>query len=56
MTENELIVHAARFFGWARVGPDIRPALHADIAGLAAQGTLTGVPTSIIDTRSSSMG
>ncbi|MFJ8532829.1 DUF3320 domain-containing protein [Streptomyces sp. NPDC093591] len=56
MTEDELIVHAARFFGWGRVGEDIRRALVRDIAGLAAQGILTGVPTSILAVRSSSIG
>ncbi|WP_267242660.1 DUF3320 domain-containing protein [Streptomyces sp. PR69] len=53
MTEEELIRHTARFFGWARVGDEIRHALASDIAGLVAQGILAGEPANILHARSS---
>ncbi|MET8171941.1 DUF3320 domain-containing protein [Streptomyces clavifer] len=36
----ELLREVARFFGWARLGSDIRDALTEDIDGLVAQGAL----------------
>ncbi|WP_326599207.1 hypothetical protein [Streptomyces sp. NBC_01803] len=35
---EELVRLACEFFGWARLGPDIRTALHQDITALFAQG------------------
>ncbi|MFD4575683.1 DUF3320 domain-containing protein [Streptomyces sp. NPDC058417] len=37
---EELLRETARFFGWARLGPDIRDALSTDIHALTAAGSL----------------
>ncbi|MDT0346219.1 DUF3320 domain-containing protein [Streptomyces litchfieldiae] len=44
---EELVRLAADFFGWARLGPDIRAALGQDITALFARGALTGGPDRI---------
>ncbi|MFD8119851.1 DUF3320 domain-containing protein [Streptomyces albidoflavus] len=35
---EELLREVARFFGWTRLGPDIRDALTSDVDGLVAEG------------------
>ncbi|MDT0310183.1 DUF3320 domain-containing protein [Streptomyces sp. DSM 44917] len=47
---DELVRLACEFFGWARLGQDIRAALHQDLAALFAQGALTGDPGRITAT------
>jgi hypothetical protein len=37
---EDLLREAARFFGWARLGSDIRDALSGDIDELIASGSL----------------
>ncbi|WP_371588646.1 DUF3320 domain-containing protein [Streptomyces virginiae] len=37
---EELLREVARFFGWTRLGPDIRDALTSDVGELVAKGTL----------------
>ncbi|MER7877015.1 hypothetical protein ABTY63_26210 [Streptomyces solisilvae] len=38
MSREELLRQACDFFGWRRLGQDIRAALEADVAELCAQG------------------
>ncbi|WP_051951129.1 DUF3320 domain-containing protein [Actinacidiphila yeochonensis] len=40
MSRDELVRQTSDYFGWKRLGPDIRSALDADIAALLAQGAL----------------
>jgi very-short-patch-repair endonuclease len=40
MTAEELLLQVREFFGWKRMGTDIRATLEADIAALYAQGRL----------------
>ncbi|WP_329062124.1 hypothetical protein [Streptomyces sp. NBC_01429] len=47
MSEDELIRQACEFFGWRRLGSDIRDALADDITELHERGTLTGGPDRI---------
>ncbi|WP_328298041.1 DUF3320 domain-containing protein [Streptomyces sp. NBC_00435] len=42
MSQEELLQQAREFFGWKRMGSDIRTALESDVAQLLAQGRLTG--------------
>ncbi|MFZ3496823.1 DUF3320 domain-containing protein [Streptomyces sp. 5.8] len=42
MSQEELLQQAREFFGWRRMGSDIRTALESDIAELLAGGGLTG--------------
>ncbi|GAA2342716.1 hypothetical protein GCM10010246_30110 [Streptomyces cuspidosporus] len=42
VTAEELMRLACDFFGWKRLGPDIRAALQADVAELYAQGVFVG--------------
>ncbi|MER5761141.1 DUF3320 domain-containing protein [Streptomyces sp. NPDC002082] len=42
MSQEELLQQAREFFGWRRMGSDIRTALESDIAELLARGGLTG--------------
>jgi len=42
ITHDELTTRVARLYGWTRRGPDISTRLHALIARLTANGTLTG--------------
>jgi hypothetical protein len=42
ITHDELIVRAARLYGWTRCGPDITARLHTLITRLLADGTLIG--------------
>lgn len=44
MSEDELIKQVCDFFGWRRMGGDIREALTADIAELHRRGRLEGGP------------
>jgi very-short-patch-repair endonuclease len=44
---EELVRLASDFFGWARLGQDIRAALYQDITALFARGALTGGPDRI---------
>ncbi|MFK0216232.1 DUF3320 domain-containing protein [Streptomyces sp. NPDC090298] len=44
MSEDELIKQVCDFFGWRRMGGDIREALTADIAELHQRGRLEGGP------------
>ncbi|MFI2372128.1 DUF3320 domain-containing protein [Streptomyces sp. NPDC018833] len=44
MSEDELIKQACDFFGWRRIGKDIRDCMAADIAELYRQGRLEGGP------------
>ncbi|WP_251022014.1 DUF3320 domain-containing protein [Streptomyces sp. ISL-10] len=44
MSQDELIKQACDFFGWRRMGKDIRDCLAADIAELYGQGRLEGGP------------
>ncbi|MFF3733615.1 DUF3320 domain-containing protein [Streptomyces sp. NPDC002476] len=47
MTQDELIKQACEFFGWRRMGADIRTCLEADIAELYRQRRLEGGPERI---------
>ncbi|MFE3070558.1 DUF3320 domain-containing protein [Streptomyces sp. NPDC059247] len=51
MSEEELLRQTCDFFGWRRIGPDIRAALVADIAGLQRVRVLTGAPDRITAVR-----
>lgn len=42
MSDSELIRQACEFFGWRRVGSDIRGLLEADIVALFGEGKLSG--------------
>jgi len=42
ITHDELMVGAARLYGWTRCGPDITARLHTLITRLLADGTLIG--------------
>ncbi|WP_048910293.1 DUF3320 domain-containing protein [Streptomyces sp. NRRL WC-3744] len=44
MTQDELIKQACEFFGWRRIGKDIRDRLASDVAELRRQGRLDGEP------------
>ncbi|MFC8916208.1 DUF3320 domain-containing protein [Streptomyces sp. NPDC057116] len=44
MSQDELIRQVGEYFGWRRVGRDIRDCLEADIAELFRRGRLEGVP------------
>jgi hypothetical protein len=44
MSEDELVKQACDFFGWRRIGKDIRDCLAADIAQLYRQRRLEGGP------------
>ncbi|MEU7473356.1 DUF3320 domain-containing protein [Streptomyces sp. NPDC044984] len=44
MTQDELIKQACEFFGWRRIGKDIRDCLAADITVLHRQGRFEGGP------------
>ena len=44
MSEEELIKQACDFFGWRRMGKDIRDCLAADIGELHRQRRLEGGP------------
>ncbi|WP_425835192.1 hypothetical protein [Streptomyces fractus] len=48
MTEEELLKQACEFFGWKRLGPDIRGELTFDIRELFRQGYLTGTAERIL--------
>ncbi|MEU9861934.1 hypothetical protein AB0D99_13720 [Streptomyces sp. NPDC047971] len=37
---EELLREAARFFGWTRLGPDIRDALTSDVDELVVKGAI----------------
>jgi hypothetical protein len=41
VSRDELVRKTCDFFGWKRLGPDIRSALDADIAALLARADLT---------------
>ncbi|MDT3395390.1 DUF3320 domain-containing protein [Streptomyces sp. B1866] len=51
MSRDELIRQTCDFFGWKRLGPDIRTTLAADLDALLAQGTLTQTPSGITAAR-----
>ena len=42
MSREELLRQACEFFGWKRLGPDIRAALETDVAELYAHGVFVG--------------
>jgi len=45
---DDLLREVASFFGWQRLGPDIRRTLTDDVHGLAAQGAVEGLPSRIV--------
>ncbi|MWA01916.1 DUF3320 domain-containing protein [Actinomadura sp. LD22] len=48
MSETELTVHTARFFGWNRRGSDIARAFHQDLLTLQGEGLIGGLPDRIV--------
>jgi very-short-patch-repair endonuclease len=42
MSHTELLRQACDYFGWRRIGPDIRTTLERDLTALFTDGTLTG--------------
>ncbi|GAA2145041.1 hypothetical protein GCM10009760_33250 [Kitasatospora kazusensis] len=48
MTEDELMQQVREFFGWKRMGADIREALAGDIAELRATGLLSDTRTGLV--------
>ena len=42
VSDEELLKQACEFFGWKRLGPDIRATLDADIDSLFRVGQLSG--------------
>ncbi|MEU5728869.1 MULTISPECIES: DUF3320 domain-containing protein [Streptomyces] len=51
MSRDELLRQACDFFGWRRLGQDIRAALESDVAELYAQGVFMGAEGRITVTR-----
>ncbi|WP_431961919.1 DUF3320 domain-containing protein, partial [Actinacidiphila sp. bgisy160] len=47
ITVEELVKESARFFGWSRVGPDIRTVLLEDIESLTASGAIAESATGL---------
>jgi hypothetical protein len=47
MSRDELVRQTCDYFGWKRLGPDIRSALGADIAALLDHGELTETASGI---------
>ncbi len=50
MRSEELAREAARFFGWLRLGPDIRAGFEADVEELIARGLVTTGPSGLVPT------
>ncbi|HEU5026812.1 MAG TPA: DUF3320 domain-containing protein [Spirillospora sp.] len=48
MTETELTVHTARFFGWNRRGSDIARAFNQELLKLQEKGLISGLPDRIV--------
>ncbi|MFI1423102.1 DUF3320 domain-containing protein [Streptomyces sp. NPDC020731] len=48
MVREELARETARFFGWLRLGPDIKAAFDRDIEGLIADGLVTTGPSGLV--------
>ncbi len=48
MSEDELMQQVREFFGWKRMGADIRDALVGDIAELCASGLLSDTPAGLV--------
>jgi hypothetical protein len=52
LQRTELARETARFFGWLRLGPDIRAAFEADIERLIAAGLITTGPSGLVPVES----
>ncbi|MER7462600.1 hypothetical protein [Streptomyces sp. NPDC097981] len=48
MNREELLQQTREFFGWKRMGSDIRTALESDIEELRGRGGLSGSPDRLV--------
>ncbi|GGV85171.1 hypothetical protein GCM10010294_64450 [Streptomyces griseoloalbus] len=48
LQRTELARETARFFGWLRLGPDIRAAFETDIEQLLTDGLVTTGPSGLV--------